>query len=82
MFSLLCCVKKDSLKTKIEKDPDFINNPRMKNSLKTLIEKYPDGVSDSDIAKFLMCDIEDVDKIYHSAILKLRKKMKVDVNIS
>lgn len=65
-------------KDKILEDEDFIYCPRLGNSLSKLIEKNPDGVDDERIAKVLLLkDKKDVEKIFNSAIIKLRKSMKV-----
>lgn len=68
---------KNKLKKKIESDPDFIYCPRLGNSLRIFLEKYPEGVEDSKIAKILLVDEEDVEAIFHSAIIKIRKSMGV-----
>lgn len=65
-------------KEKIEKDPDYINCPRVKNSLKKYLSKYSEGVSDEEIAKLLMISEDEVQKKYNDIILKLRKEMKVE----
>lgn len=68
---------KNKLKKKIENDPDFIYCPRLGNSLKIFLEKYPEGVDDSKIAKILLVEEEDVEAIFQSAIVKIRKSMGV-----
>lgn len=68
---------KNKLKKKIESDPDFIYCPRLGNSLRIFLEKYPEGVEDSKIAKILLVDEEDVEAIFQSAIVKIRKSMGV-----
>lgn len=67
--------KTDDLKRKIEKDEDFINSPNYRNSLSYFISKHPDGVSNDRIAKALMISEEEVEKLYQSAILKLRENL-------
>jgi hypothetical protein len=69
---------KNKLKKKIESDPDFIYCPRLGNSLKIFLEKYPEGVDDSKIAKILLVEEEDVETIFQSAIVKIRKSMGVE----
>lgn len=68
---------KNKLKKKIESDPDFIYCPRLGNSLRIFLEKYPEGVDDSKIAKILLVEEEDVEAIFQSAIIKIRKSMGV-----
>ena len=65
-------------KEKIEKDPDFINCPRVKNSLKKYLSKYSEGVSDQEIGKLLMLSEDEVKDQFNGIILKLRKEMKVE----
>ena len=67
--------KKDSLKEKIGKDEDFIYCPRLSNSLKKFIEKHPDGVSEDRICKVLLMEKEELDKIFNTAIKKIRDYM-------
>lgn len=67
---------KKALKQKIKEDPDFIYCPRLGNSLTKLIDKHPDGIEEDRIQTVLMMTKKQVDKIYESAIKKLRKSVK------
>ncbi len=72
-------MKKDELKQKICVDPDFINSKNHKNSLKEFLKEHSEGTTDEQIAKVLLTTKEEVDRIYQSAILKLRKVLKIEV---
>lgn len=58
---------------RIDTELDYINYPKFKNSINCLIKKYPNGVETNTIAKALMITPEEVEKIYQSAVKKLRK---------
>ena len=60
---------------RIETDSDFIVAPKHGNSLNKLLENNPDGVPDSVICKALQLSQEEIDKIYETAIMKLRGVM-------
>jgi hypothetical protein len=64
-----------SLKRRIELEEDFINCPKSDNSLKTLMEQHPDGISNSRIAKVLMIEESEVEKLYLSALKKLKEEL-------
>lgn len=59
-------------KDKIKEDSDFIDSPKFNNSLAELLHKYPDGAPDGLICKVLHLDTKQLDRLYKSAILKLR----------
>jgi hypothetical protein len=67
--------KQEDLKKRLETEEDFINSPSHRNSLKFFISKNPEGVSNDKIAKLLMISEEEVEKLYQSAILKLRENL-------
>jgi len=71
-------VKDEEIRKKIENDPDYIYNPKMGNSLKKMVDRYPDGIEDEKIAKVLCMDIEEMNNIYESILVKLRKVLKVE----
>lgn len=60
---------------RIENEEDFIDCIRFKNSLNKILEKYPDGVSDDTICRVLDITQEELDNLFHSAIVQLRKDM-------
>jgi hypothetical protein len=60
---------------RLDSDPDFIIAPRHDNSLKRLMNDNPDGVPDTAICKALDLSKEELQNIYDSAILKLRRAM-------
>jgi hypothetical protein len=57
---------------RIDTDDDFVVAPKYGNSLKELIKHYPNGVPQSVICRALGITNEQYEKIYSSAILKLR----------
>lgn len=67
---------KQALKQKIKEDPDFIYCPRLGNSLNKLLDKHPDGIDEERIQTVLMMTKKQVEKIYESALNKLRKSVK------
>lgn len=67
---------KKMINQKIKEDDDFIYCPRLGNSLKKLIKKYPDGIDDERIQKVLLISAKKLEKIYQSALKKLRENIK------
>lgn len=65
----------EEVKEKILQEEDFIHCPRLGNSVKKLLQKNPDGIDDERIAKVLLLPVEEVDKIYRSALNKLKNGM-------
>lgn len=72
-------MKDEEIRNKIQKDPDYIYNPKMGNSLKKMVDRYPDGIEDEKIAKVLCMDLEEVNEIYENILVKLRKVLEVEV---
>jgi hypothetical protein len=66
---------KNTLRKKIKEDPDFVYCPRLGNSLSKLVDKHPDGIDDERIEKVLLMSAKEVQKIYESALKKLRKSV-------
>lgn len=66
---------KDELREKILNDDDFIYCPRLGNSVKKLLQKNPGGIDDERISKVLLISVEEVKKVYESALDKIRKGM-------
>lgn len=62
---------------RLDVDGDFIVSPRYNNRLSKLLEANPNGVSDNVICKVLKLTQEELDATYQSAIMKLRKALKV-----
>ena len=60
---------------RLDTDPDFILLKRFNFSLKKALERYPDGMSDDMIAKALGCSEPAVERLYQSAVAKLRGKL-------
>jgi hypothetical protein len=71
-------VKQEILK-KIKEDEDYVHCPKMDNSLKKIVNKNPDGLDDAKIADLLCVNVEEVEKIYQSAIKKIRHKLNIKV---
>lgn len=69
---------KRSAQEKIQSEEDFCYCPRLGNSIKNLIEKNPDGLQNERIAKVLLTTEEDVEKLFESAIKKLRSCLKIE----
>ena len=72
-------MNKNETRYRIENDEDFVNCPRLENSVKIVIDKYPEGVDNERIAKFLLITEEEVEEIYQSALVKLRKILGVEL---
>lgn len=70
---------KPEILKKIEEDEDYVHCPKMDNSLKKVINKNPDGLDDQKIADLLCIDVKEVEKLYQSAIKKIRKKLNIEV---
>lgn len=60
---------------RLDSDPDFIISSKHGNSLKKLINENPDGISDTAICKALDISKDELQKIYDSAMIKLRQAM-------
>ena len=67
----------DKIRLRIENEEDFIYYPRLNNSLKLLIQKNPDGLDNDKIAKALMISEEEVEKIFESAVNKIRDYINI-----
>lgn len=67
---------KEVAKIKISKEEDFVYSNKHDHSLKKLIMANPQGISDDKIAKALIISTEEVEKLYQSAIIKLRSIME------
>lgn len=68
----------EEIKKRLNEDPDFIYAPHYKYSLSYFLKIHPEGTSDfNKIAKFLKLSRSEAEKIYHSAIEKIRKFSKI-----
>lgn len=65
-------------KKRLELEPDFIALKRFEYSLQKLLQRYPDGCPDRIIANALLVAEEDVEEMYSSTVMKLRKLMGVE----
>jgi hypothetical protein len=63
----------------IEFDPEYVYLRRYDFSVSKVLERYPDGAPDHIIAQALLCTEDDVQRIYQSAVTKLRDHLKVDL---
>ena len=64
---------KEEIKRKIMESPDFIKCPRYNNSLNKYLAKSPETVEDKTIARLLMINLEDVERIYKEAVTFIKK---------
>jgi hypothetical protein len=71
-------VEKSEMIRKIIEDEDFIRCPKCANSLNRYTQRHPDGVENSMIARLLMMTEEEVDTLYQSTLILLRKDVDVD----
>ncbi|MEX1013873.1 MAG: hypothetical protein WDZ80_01815 [Candidatus Paceibacterota bacterium] len=69
--------KDKDLKQRVLEEEDFIYCPRLRNSVSKMIEKNPEGIDNERIAKVMLMEEEEVETVFQSAILKLRKILKV-----
>jgi hypothetical protein len=65
---------------KIKEEEDYVYCPKLDNSLKKVLNKNPDGLEDSKIAGLLGIDIQEVERIYQSAVKKIRQKLNIKVD--
>ena len=59
---------KEDLKKKVLEEEDFIKCPRSFNSLEKFLAKSPEVVEDKVIAKLLLIEESEVQKIYDDAV--------------
>ena len=62
---------------KLNNDPDFFDSKRFDYSIRNALERYPDGVPNKLIAQGLCVSEAKLEELYQSAIVKLRKILKV-----
>lgn len=79
-FQTYCPLKekmanKEDIKKRILEEEDFIKCPRSMNSLVRYLAKSPEEVEDRIIAKLLMLDEAEVQKIYDDAIAQLKASL-------
>ena len=60
---------------RINNDPEFVYLKRMDYSLTRAIERFPEGAPDRTVASALMITVEDVNRIYHDIVMRLRAKL-------
>lgn len=75
VISGLKSISKEDFKKKILEEKDFIKCPRSNNSLEKYLSKGPEVAEDKAIARLLMIDVDQVEKIYQEAIQIIRKEM-------
>ena len=66
---------KEDFKKRILEEEDFIKCPRSSNSLQKFLIKAPEVVEDKAIAKLLMIEVEEVQKIYDEAVKKIKEDL-------
>jgi len=70
----------DKIRDRVQNDPDYVECSRFKYSAEYAIKKNPDGLDDKTIAKILMVTTNNVKRFYESAVKKMRKKLKININ--
>jgi len=71
-------VDRNNLKQYLEEQPDFINSKKHHYSLKRYLKHNPVS-SDNTISLLLCLKPQDVKDLYDSAVRKLRKSMKMEI---
>jgi len=69
---------KEDLKAKVLEEKDYIKCPKFNNSLNKYLAKSPEIVEDKAIARLLMINPEEVEKIYQEAVKKIKEDMEQD----
>ncbi len=70
----------DDMRRKLLTDRNFIALKRFDFSVEKVIEKYPNGVPDKLIAAALLMSEEEVEELYQKVVVKLRRRMDVEVD--
>ena len=70
-------ISKEDLKKKILEDEDFIKCPRSSNSLRKFLAnpKAPESVDDKAIAKLLMIEPSEVQRLYDEAVKLIKEDL-------
>lgn len=68
-------VDKNEIYKKIREDVDYIRCPKCSNSITRFLSKNPEGVENAAIARLLMINESDVERIYGEAIRMLKVGM-------
>ena len=71
-------INKEDFKKKVLEEEDFIKCPRSKNSLSKFLQKSPEVIEDKTIARLLMIDLKEVQRIYDEAIKQIREDLGED----
>lgn len=71
--SLVVNVAKEDLKKRILEEPDFIKCHKHGNSLARYLTRNPNHLEDAAIARLLMIDEEEVEKLYQKSIDIIKK---------
>jgi hypothetical protein len=67
-------------KNKVSTDPLYIAINRFDCSLSSLLDRYPDQVPDHVIQQALMLSEEEMNELYNSIVLKIRKDFNVKIS--
>jgi len=67
---------KYDFKKRILEEEDYIKCPRSSNSLKQYLTKSPEVIDDKVIAKLLMINLEEVQKIYDEAVKLIKEDLE------
>lgn len=68
-------IDKNEMLRKIAEEEDYIRCPKFSNSLNKFTQKNSEGTENSTIARLLMMDEEEVERIYQEAVQMLREDM-------
>lgn len=70
---------KEEIEYKIWNERDFICSKRFDNDINKLIARYPNGVPDRTIAQVLKISEDQIEELYQSAIIEVRRQLDVDL---
>ena len=65
-------IDKEQIKKQVLEQEDYIKSTKYSNSLSKVLQRYPDGVDNRAIARLLMMEPEEVEKIYNEAVEMLK----------
>ena len=69
---------KAQIKERVLTEPDYINSKKYRYSLSKYLKNNPTS-PDNIIAHLLCMDEEEVQKVFESAVIKIRQYMRVEV---
>jgi hypothetical protein len=69
---------KNEILKKILEEEDYIRCPKFSNSLNKFTEKNSEGIENATIARLLMMQEDEVERVYQEAVQMLREDMDDD----